>query len=41
MSYDQLHKVDVLMEEVEEGAWQAALYPDETGNDGIWPVNLI
>ena len=38
MIYDQLHKLDVLME---EGAEQAALYPNETGNDGIWPVNLI
>ena len=41
MIYDQLHKLDVLMEEVEQGAGQAALYPNKTGNDRIWPVNLI
>ena len=41
MIYDQLHKLDVLMEEVQQGGGQAALYPIETGNDGIWPVNLI
>ena len=41
MIYDQLHKLDVLVEEVKQGARQAALYPNETGNDGIWPANLI
>ena len=41
MIYDQLHKLDVLMEEVEQGAGLAALCPNETGNDGIWPANLI
>ena len=41
MIYDQLHKLDVLVEEVKQGGGQAALYPNETGNYGIWPVNLI
>ena len=41
MIYDQLHKLDVLMEEIEQGGEQAALYPNETRNYGIWPVHLM